>query len=401
MTSSSMLAPLRLKRREDGRLKAGHLWVFSNEVDVTATPLDGFEPGQPVTIEASNGKSLGTGYVNPHSLIAARLLSRDPHHPISASLLVHRLKVALSLRQRLYSAPYYRLVYGEGDGLPGLVVDRYGSVLVAQITTAGMERLREEIVSALVKVLDPSAILWRNDSSIRTLEGLPQYVETALGKVPEQLDVEEHGVCFRVSAMRGQKTGWFFDQHDNRGRLRRFCRGARVLDLFSYVGAWGVCAAVSGASSVTCVDSSADALQQAQENFKNNSLQDRVTSVRGDVMTVLEALRRDRERFDLVIVDPPAFIKRRKDQKAGEEGYRRLNQLAMRVLSKDGILVTCSCSGRLHGSRLTEILLASARHLDRSLQLLEQGHQAADHPVHAAIPETAYLKSFTARVLPA
>jgi 23S rRNA (cytosine1962-C5)-methyltransferase len=394
------LAPLRLKRREEQRLKGGHLWVFSNEIDVVATPLKDFEPGQAVTIESSNGKFIGTGYVNPHSLIAVRLLSRDPRHPPSASLLVHRIKVALALRQRIYPDPYYRLIYGEGDGLPGLVVDRYGEVLVAQITTAGMERMRDDIVLALDKVVGPRAVLWRNDSRVRELEGLARYVETAAGTFPEQLEVHEYGALYQVSARHGQKTGWYFDQHDNRGRLGRFVSGRRVLDLFSYVGAWGIRAALCGAKDVTCVDASAEALEYAMENARSNGVQERLTCMRGDVRALLEELQRSGERFDVVIVDPPAFIKRRKDLAAGQQGYRRLNELAMRVLTRDGLLVSCSCSGLLEPSRLSEILLRSARHLDRTLQILEQGHQAADHPVQPAIPETAYLKSFTARVLP-
>ena len=399
--SPTEFAPLRLKRHEERRLKAGHLWVFSNEIDVAVTPLKAFQPGDPVVIESSNGKAVGTGYVNPGSLIAARLVSRDPRHPLSASLLVHRIKVALGLRTRLYPGPWYRLVYGESDGLPGLVVDRYGEILVAQVTTAGMERMREDIVAALDKVLKPAAILWRNDSAVRTLEGLDRYVTPALGEVPDLLRVEEAGAVFEVAALSGQKTGWFYDQRDNRARLPRLVAGARVLDLYSYVGAWGIRAALAGARSVQCVDSSAAALEHAAANAERNGVADRVECVRGDVVQVLESLCAANEHYDVVIVDPPAFIKKRKDVAVGQQGYRHINQLAMRVLARDGLLVSCSCSRLLERQSLVEILLRSARHLDRSLQIIDQGHQAADHPLHPAIPETAYLKSFTARVLPA
>jgi len=393
----SRFAPLRLKRKEERRLKTGHLWVFSNEVDVVKTPLKGFEPGQPVRIEASNGKSLGTGYVNPHSLIAARLVSRDHRHPFSPSLLVHRIKVALSLRERLYPDPFYRLLYGEGDGLPGLVIDRYGDVLIGQITTSGMERMKGHIEAALTKVVKPAALLWRNDAPVRALEGLDAYVDSALGPMPEDLEVCEHDARFRVSATSGQKTGWFFDQYDNRARLRRLVPEARVLDLFSYVGAWGIQAARYGAQEVLCVDSSAAALEQARANAVLNGVEDRVQMERADAFEVLESLRADSRRFDVVVVDPPAFIKRRKDAKSGLQGYYRLNQLAMQVLAKDGMLVSCSCSQILLPEQLSELIQKGARHTDRMVQIIDRGHQAADHPVHPAIPETDYLKSVTAR----
>ena len=237
------LPPLILKKNEDRRLRAGHLWVFSNEVDIKRTPLKAFAPGELVEIQASNGHAIGTGYVNPNSLICARILSRDAAHAPDRSLLVHRLNIALSLRERLYAKPYYRLVFGESDGLPGLVVDRYGEVLVAQITTAGMENMKADIVAALVKVMKPTGILLRNDVGIRELEGLPLYTEVAQGTVPDTAIIEEHGCRFEVPLAGGQKTGWFFDQHDNRGRMQRYIPGKRVLDVCSYVGAWGVQAA--------------------------------------------------------------------------------------------------------------------------------------------------------------
>ena len=394
-------APLRLNKNEDRRLRAGHLWVYSNEVDTTATPLKDFQPGQPVAIAAHNGKVLGTGYVNPHSLICARLLSRDPAHPLGLSLLVHRLKVALALRERLYARPFYRLVYGEADGLPGLVVDRFAEICIAQITTAGMERLKADILAALVKVVRPAAVLWRNDSPVREREGLNRYVETALGEVPDTLVVEENSARFQLSPYTGQKTGWFFDQQDNRARLGKYVQGRRVLDVFSYVGAWGVQAAVHGANEVLCVDTSEPALRYATANADLNAVTERVRTHQGDAFKVLKDLRESRERFAVVIVDPPAFIKRKKDLKEGTQAYRRLNEAAMQLLEKDGLLVSCSCSQQLPQEALSQILLQAARHLDRSLQILEQGHQAPDHPIHPAIPETDYLKALFVRVLPA
>lgn len=393
------LPPLILKKNEDRRLRAGHLWVFSNEVDTVKTALKGFAPGDLVQIVAAGGQFIGTGYVNPNSLIAARILSRDPRHAPDRSLLVHRLNVALSLRQRLYPKPFYRLVFGESDGLPGLVVDRYGETLVVQITTAGMERMKADVVAALVKVVAPAAILMRNDVGIRDLEGLPLYTEAALGTVPDTVFVEEHGLRFEVPLSGGQKTGWFFDQYANRARLFPYVNGQRVLDICTYVGAWGVQAAAHGAAAVTAVDSSATALGWAQRNAKANGVE--LTLKESDAFDALKALRQAGEKFGVVVLDPPAFVKRRKDLSAGGEAYRRLNQLAMQVLERDAILVSCSCSHHMPQANLLDAIQSAARHLGRDAQVLEQGMQAPDHPVHPAIPETAYLKAFYVRVVTA
>ncbi len=394
------LTPLRLNKNEDRRLRAGHVWVFSNEVDTKLTPLAQFEAGQPVLIEAAGGQVIGTGYVNPHALICARLVSRDPKYTLDQSLLTHRLNIALSLRERLFDTPYYRLAFGDSDGLPGLVVDRYGDIAVVQITTAGMERLKNEIVAALAKVIKPNAILFRNDTSTRELEGLPSYTETALGEIPETITLEENGVKFAVPLLTGQKTGWFYDQRPNRARLRHYVKGLRVLDVFSYLGAWGLQAAAGGAASVTCVDSSPKAVEAIRHNAELNGFTATVTAECEEAFEMLRRLRAARERFDVVVIDPPAFIKRKKDIKEGTQAYQRLNQMAMQVLSKDGILVSCSCSYHLHRDVLRDILLKSSRHIDRFLEIIEEGHQGPDHPMHPAIPETGYLKAFFARLLP-
>ena len=393
------LAPLRLRKNEERRIRAGHLWVYSNEVDSKATPLKQFEAGQQVQLLAHNGKSLGNGYVNPNSLICARLVSRDPKHVLDRSLLVHRLNVALSLREQLFEEPFYRLAYAESDQLPGLVIDRYADLCVVQCTTAGMEAVKDQVLEALDKVLRPAGILVRADSSIRRLEGLDSY-QQVIGSVPEEVSVREHGLSFSVSLQQGQKTGWFYDQRLNRARLRSYVQGKRVLDVFSYAGAWGLQAAAAGAGEVLCVDASSAAIDRIHANAQANGLADRVASVEGDAFEVLAQLRVNQEKFDVVVLDPPAFIKRKKDTRAGEQAYHRINQLAMQVLNKDGILVSASCSHHLAESRLQTILLQSSRHLDRSLQILERGHQAPDHPLHPAIAETAYLKALFCRVLP-
>lgn len=399
MNESLSLAPLRLKKDEERRLRAGHLWVYSNEVDTRATPLGDFVPGQQVQVIAHNGRPLGNAYVNPRSLICARLLSRDSARVLDRSLLVHRLNVALALRERLFDAPFYRLVYGESDQLPGLVVDRFGEVCVVQCTTAGMEAVKVQVLEALDKVIRPKGILVRADNPVRQLEGLDSYQEI-IGALPDALVVEENGLRFSVSLQQGQKTGWFYDQRMNRARLRNYVSGRRVLDVFSYVGGWGLQAAAGGAGEVVCVDSSAAAIDYIHTNADANGFATAVATVQGDAFEVLGQMRRDQEKFDVVVLDPPAFIKRRKDSKAGEQAYHRLNQLGMQVLARDGILVSASCSHHLAEAQFQKILLQSSRHLDRSLQLLERGHQAPDHPVHPAIVETDYLKALFCRVLP-
>ncbi|WP_345777419.1 class I SAM-dependent rRNA methyltransferase [Dokdonella sp.] len=390
-----------LKRGEDARLRAGHLWVFSNEVDVERSPLTGFAPGDACAIVDHRGKAIGVGYVNPNSLIAARLVARGLEHALDTSLIVHRLNVALSLRERLYAQPYYRLVFGEADGLPGLTVDRFGDVLVAQATTAGMDRRKDEIRDALVKVIKPRQLWWKNDAGIRALEHLAEVVELGHGEPGGEVFAREGRLEFRIDPVGGQKTGWFYDQRENRDQLARLVAGKRVLDMFSYLGGWGIRAAAEGASDVVCVDASAAAVETIAANAERNGVGERVRALRADAFDHLRALREARERFDVVILDPPAFIKRKKDAAEGRLAYRRLNELGMQVLARDGLLVTCSCSHHLPRAALLDGVQQGARHLDRQVQMLIALQQAPDHPVHPAIAETEYLKGFICRVLPA
>ncbi|QIB49779.1 class I SAM-dependent rRNA methyltransferase [Pseudomonas sp. OIL-1] len=394
------LPSLRLKSNSDRRIKGGHLWVFSNEVDTAQTPLTVLESGQEVRIETSTGKFLGLATVSPNNLICARLHSRDASAPLDKSLLVHRFKIALSLREKLFDKPFYRLVYGDSDLLPGLVVDRFADYLVVQIATPGMERVREAIIEALVQVFKPAGILFKNDGAARAAEGLPSVVEAVHGEMPERVALEENGVHFEAPVWTGQKTGWFYDHRMNRARLQPYVAGKRVLDLYSYIGGWGVQAAAFGASEVMCVDSSAPALDLVEHNASLNGVADRMAVVEGDVMDALRELKSGGEKFDVVIADPPAFIKKRKDIRNGEAAYRRLNEQAMRLLNKDGILVSASCSMHLAEDRLRDTLLAGSRHLDRHLIIAERGFQGPDHPLHPAIPETGYIKAFFCRVLP-
>lgn len=396
--SSAELSPrtLRLKRGEDRRIAAGHPWVFSNEV-AADTPVRTFAPGEHVQIESHRGQFLGYAYVNPHALICARILSRSVERRIDRSLIEARLDSALRLREWLYREPYYRLVFGESDGLPGLVLDRYGDVLVAQSATAGMDALRTTVEAAVRERLTPAGMFWKNDSAARTLENLPRHAEVAFGTVPEGLAVREAGLQWHAPLATGQKTGWFYDQSANRARLARYLApGARVLDVCSYVGAWALTALAAGAGSALCVDASETALDGARTNAEANGLT--VQTLRSDAFEALLELRSRGERFDAVILDPPAFIKRKKDIPRGQAAYRKLNQLAMGLLAEDGLLVSCSCSYHLSEQALSDVLQAAGRHSAREVQILETGGQSPDHPIHPAVPETRYLKAFFCRI---
>jgi 23S rRNA (cytosine1962-C5)-methyltransferase len=388
---------LTLRRGEERRLLAGHPWVFSNEIDTERTPLSAFSPGALAELRTGRGAFLGYAYVNPHALICARILSRDVAHRIDRALIVRRLRAALALRERLSSAPCYRWVFGESDGLPGLVLDRYGEVVVGQIATAGMEALREEVEAAVREVLNPAVLFWKNDTAARDLEQLGQETRLAFGTLPDELTVSESGLSFGAPLLHAQKTGWFYDQTANRARLTRYLpRAARLLDVCSYVGAWAVTALRAGAAQAVCVDSSAGALEFARANAARNGVS--VATQRADAFEALKALADSAARFEVVILDPPAFIKRKKDIPQGQAAYRKLNQLALGVLADEGLLVSCSCSYHLASEELVSAIQSAARSSARCVQILEAGGQSPDHPVHPAIPETRYLKAFFCRV---
>lgn len=394
------LKPLILNAGAEKRLRAGHLWIYSNEVDAKASPLKGFEAGEQVVVQDARGKPLGIAYINPNTLICGRLISRDQKYHLDRSLLVHRLNIALALREQQFDAPCYRLVFGESDSLPGLVIDRYFDIFVVQISTAGMELHKDAIIDALNKVFMPAAIVFRNDGKMRALEGLDSYIEVAQGEVPELAPLVENGVSLLAPILDGQKTGWFYDHRENRARMQQMVKGKRVLDLFSYVGGWGAQALAAGASEVICVDASQTALDVAAENARINGGETRFRGLKGDAFDICKELTAEKERFDLIIVDPPAFIQKRKDLRNGERAYARINNLAMRLLERDAVLISGSCSMHLGWEQLIDLLRGNSRELDRNAQIFARGHQGADHPVHPAIPETDYLKACFLRVLP-
>ncbi|MEL7638992.1 MAG: class I SAM-dependent rRNA methyltransferase [Solidesulfovibrio sp.] len=395
-----MDAPLlTLKNNEERRLRAGHLWVFSNEVDTKKTPLTAFTPGQAAVVTASRGRPLGIATVNPGSLICARVMDRDPETRLDVAFFRGRLRDALALRGRFYATPHYRLLFSEGDHVPGLILDRYGDVVVGQLTTAGTDGLRDVILEAIVAETAPRAVLWRNDTGARDLEGLPRAVETAYGQAPETLEINEDGALFAVPALAGQKTGWFYDMRENRTALCQLVAGRTVLDLFAYAGAFSVRAALAGAAAAVCLDSSETARAMAAANAARNGVAGQVETVRADAAAYLEECAAAGRTFDVVSLDPPALVKRKKDLEAGLKAYERLNRLAMDVLADDGILMTCSCSQHVDAWELRRVALRAANAAGRRAQVLAQGRQGPDHPAHPAMAETAYLKSFTLRLL--
>lgn len=394
----STLPELRLKKNEDRRLRAGHLWVYSNEVDTRQTPLKEFAVGQWCHVTNSRGRVLGTAYVNPNTLICARLVSRFEKQVLNKEKLNERIQQALRLRDSIFSIPCYRLIYGESDALPGLVVDRFYDVLVVQVTTAGMDAIQDEIVDALVEVIKPKTILLRNDSASRELEGLELYSKTVLGDLPALVELEENGTRFVTSLEQGQKTGWFYDHRLNRQRTQQYVKDKRVLDVFSYVGGWGVEALQAGAKEVSCVDASAFALDLAKQSAALNNLESHFSSFEGDAFDILKSLADDKAKYDVVILDPPAFVKRRKDLKEGSLAYRRINRLAMNLVKHEGILVSASCSYHLGREQLLNEIRQASYLANVDCQVLEQGHQGPDHPVHPAMKETDYLKSYICRI---
>lgn len=385
---------LYLKNGEDKRLREGHVWVYSNEVDIKKSPLSQFSPGEEVLVQAANQKILGVAYVNPHSLITARLFSRNLNDRLASPLLTQRLQQALKRREALFTEPYYRWAFAESDELPGLVIDRFGDHLVVQCNTFGMEKQREALLEAIQTSLPQTkSLLWRNDSPIRQQEGLPTVVEAGIGQPPEIVLIEENQIRFEIPLWQGQKTGWFFDHRLNRARLQNYVKGKRVLDVFSYLGGWGIQAACFGAKEVHCLDSSAFACEGISKNAALNQVQNKVQVHCEDAFEGLQKFYRDKMRFEVLILDPPAFIKKRKDQKEGLLAYQRLNTLALKLLCPGGILISGSCSMHLQSEDFIKLLQRASLAAHCPLQLLERGHQGPDHPIHLAIPETDYLKA--------
>ena len=382
---------IRLNPGADRRIKAGHPWAFSNEIAMTPAAR-AIPPGSAVRLEGDDGARQGAWHFNPHSLIAARRLDPDPAAPLDAGWFRARLAACLALRERLFDAPHYRLVHAEADGLPGLVVDRYGDALAVQANTAGMDRASPEILAALRDLLNPRVVVARNDSGVRRLEGLEETVTLLQGE-DGKAEVREAGLTFRVDLLGGQKTGWFFDQRENRARVAALASGASVLDAFCHTGGFGLRCAAAGATRVVLLDSSGHALALAGESAAENGLADRVQPRRGEALEALERMAAAGERHDIVIADPPAFAKARKDQPAALRGYARLARLAAALVAPGGFLFIASCSHHVAPGEFAEAAIHGIGRARREGRILFQGGAGPDHPVHPLLPESAYLKA--------
>lgn len=383
------VAQLVLKKGEDRRVRGGHPWIFSNEVE---SWQGGVEDGGLVDVVDHRGAFLGRAYVNRHSLICARLLTRG-RDEVDTAFFVKRLERAKRLRDAVYPGePAVRLVYGESDQLPGLVVDRYADQLAVQVLTLGMERRLDELKAALERVFQPKGAVLVADSPLRALEGLEQRRERWWGEVPERIEVEVGGFTLEVDLLHGQKTGLFLDQRENRKRAEARAQGRTALDVFCYQGEWSMHLLRGGATSVLAIDSSEPALALARANVARNGFADRVEFLRMDAFDILRRLEREGRRFGIVVMDPPALVKSRRAMAAGAKAYREHNRLAMSLLEEDGILVTCSCSHHLDDDLFRQVLLESARAARRPMRVLDWSGEAPDHPRLLAVPETHYLK---------
>lgn len=386
----SDFATVHLRKTRAPRVRQGHPWIFSNEV----AKVDGDTgPGDLVEVRLVGGEFLGRGFYHPHSLIAVRLLTRNPGEAVDDAFFRGRFECALRYRERLLpGVTTYRMVHGEGDFLPGLVVDRYVDHLVLQTFSAGMDRRRDNLAGLLEELLSPASIVERSDSPLRTLEGLPTRVGMLMGEAPGPVSIEEDGLKLEVDLLGGQKTGAFLDQRENRRLVRRHAAGTRVLDLFCHDGWFGLQAAAGGATEVLAVDTSPDCLARAQANAERNGFSSLHEVRRGDGLEVMQRLRKERRRFDLVILDPPSFTRSRKHVPQARRAYRELHREALRLLDPGGMLATSTCSHHIREDTFFETVMQASHETGRPLQWVARGMQSPDHPVLLDVPETGYLK---------
>ena len=388
----SITATIDLLKGCEHRLLKGHRWIFSNEI---AGGLKELTPGW-VKVVSAKGVELGIGYLNPHTLIAIRLVCRPGEAP-TPEFFRQRLADAAVRRQEMYPhAQALRLVYGEADGLPGLILDRYAGVLVYQITTLGMSLIEERLRELLIATFKPQALVYRHDTKARAMENLPLEKGVAYGSIPDPFQVRIHDLIYQIDPLEGQKTGFFLDQRDNREALRRWAHGKTVLDLYCYDGAWSLTAAQAGAAETIGVDSSGTAIARATQNARLNNLA-QCRFIESDVIDFLKGL--DRKTFDVVVLDPPAFAKTRRDAEQAMKGYIDANRRALLALSPGGILVSCSCSYHMAEEDLKTAILRASQASGKTLRLLESRGQALDHPALLAMPETRYLKCLILQVV--
>jgi 23S rRNA (cytosine1962-C5)-methyltransferase len=383
---------IHMQAGRERRVQHGHPWVYSNEVQMDAA-AKAVTPGSPVRLLEASGKPLGVATFNPHTLIAARLLSPDPATRIDHAFFADRLKRAAALRQRLFDRPYYRVVHAEADGLPGLIVDQFGDVVTVQANSVFMDRHTDMILAAIDEILAPRALILRNDGTQRALEGLAEETRLVKGVIDGPIRLEENGVTFFANPLDGQKTGWFYDQRDNRAFIASLAKGGRAIDFYSYNGGFGVQCAVAGATSVVAVDRSALALENATRAAAANGVADRFEARRADAFQEMERLDAAGERFEVVIADPPAFVKAKKDLGAGSRAYRKMARLAAKITAPGGFLLCGSCSHNVDPPTFAEQIARGLNDAGRAGRILRSAGAGPDHPVHPNLPESAYLKA--------
>jgi 23S rRNA (cytosine1962-C5)-methyltransferase len=386
------MTKITLNKNEDRRIKSGHPWVFSNEIrEITGERTTGVA----AELYDAAGGFIGVGHYNPHSLIAFRLVSRQREDIDTPEFFETRLAAALAHRTTRYPGmATFRAVYGESDFLPGLVVDKYGAYLSVQFLSAGMDCRRELVVAALVKIFEPVGIIARNDVAVRKLEGLAEKIELLWGDIPERVEMQENGLAFQVNLREGQKTGGFLDQKQNHLLLKDISAGKEVLDCFCYTGSWALHAASFGAKSALGLDISAQAVGQAGSHARLNKMGDRVKFEECDAFERLRSLNQEGRRFGVIVMDPPAFVKSRKNIAEATKGYLTVNRRALELLEPGGYLITCSCSYHMGREAFRDMLAQAARLAKREVRLVETCSQAADHPVLLSFPESEYLKCF-------
>lgn len=388
---------LKLKPRKDKRIRRGHPWIFSNEVASWGKgPL---VPGEVVEVRDARDRFLARGYCNKQSLIAVRVLSRRKKQDVDHFDLASRIKDAVEARAGWIGddTDAVRLIHGEGDSLPGLIVDRYGDVLSIQFLTQGMETLREPILAALEEATGCTVLVERGDNRGRALEGLPTEKKVLKGELPQPVVVRQDGLRLEVDVLGGQKTGFFLDQRKLRRSLRDHVKDKSVLDVFCYTGASSVYAAAAGASKVTGVDSSMPALEAAERNMALNELPE-AEWIQGDAFGVLQALEKEARQFDVVILDPPPFAPSKKDRSEAKIAHTRLHKLAMRVLKPGGILISSSCSYHIGSEELGASAAHAGVQAGRTLRLLEELGAGPDHPGVPGMPESSYLTTLVMQV---
>ncbi|MBM3558212.1 MAG: class I SAM-dependent rRNA methyltransferase, partial [Alphaproteobacteria bacterium] len=381
-----------LRPKGEAKLRAGHPWLYADDA-LLEGPARRLPAGELVTVAGAQGRPLAAALFNLRSQIVLRVLDRDPTATVDAAWFAKRLAAARALRDRALGGTHYRLVHAEADGLPGLIIDRYGEVAVVQINTAGLDRLLEPLLAGLDAAIAPHRVVLRNDSPLRALEGLGEEVKAVKGEIDGPIEVVENGLRFLADPLGGQKTGWFFDQRRNRADAARLAAGARVLDVYTHTGGFALTAAAAGAAEVIAIDRSAFALDLAVKAAALNRLAESCSFQEAEAFPALEKLARQGERFGLVVVDPPAFVKNKTNLAAGLHGYRKLARLAGPCVADGGFLVFCSCSQPVGVEDLIETLQVGLAEVGRTLRVIRIAGADMDHPQHPLLPQSTYLKA--------